>query len=133
VDRAGARHAIHVLEAAEFRTLYLHAGVTPAGWQGCRMVVVTPLLRELIGALDAPAQRPLAGAREAALTALVLDEMARAPMQALGVPMPDAQRGDKRLRQLCEAVLREPGERSTLAGWAAARRRERAHTGAAVS
>lgn len=113
-----ARHAIHVLEAAEFRTLYLHASVTPAGWQGCRMVVVTPLLRELIGALDAPALRPLASAREAALTALVLDEMARAPMQALGVPMPDAQRGDKRLRQLCEAVLREPGERSTLAGWA---------------
>jgi hypothetical protein len=37
----GARHAIHVLEAAEFRTLYLHAGVTPAGWQGCRMIVVS--------------------------------------------------------------------------------------------
>jgi hypothetical protein len=30
----GARHAIHVLEAAEFRTLYMHASVTPDGLGG---------------------------------------------------------------------------------------------------
>lgn len=113
----GARHAIHVLEAAEFRTLYMHAGVTPAGWNACRMIVVSPLLRELIPALDAPA--PLSPGREAALTQLVLDEITRANTQPLGIPMPHPQDGDKRLRALCEAVLRAPGERSTLAGWAA--------------
>jgi AraC-like DNA-binding protein len=113
----GARHAIHVLEAAEFRTLYMHPSVTPAGWQGCRMIVVSPLLRELIPALDA--QAPLSAMREAALAQLVLDEIAKADTQPLGVPMPHPQDGDKRLRALCEAVLRSPAERATLAGWAA--------------
>ena len=48
----GARHYISVLEAAEFRTLYIHASATPPGWQDCRVLVVSPLLREAIQALD---------------------------------------------------------------------------------
>lgn len=112
----GARHAVHVLEAAEFRTLYIDASATPEGWTGCRMVVVSSLLRELIHALDDPI-RP-APAREALLTQLVLDELCNAHTQALGVPMPHPQSGDKRLRTLCEAVLRAPAERATLAEWA---------------
>lgn len=115
----GARHAIHVLEAAEFRTLYIDASATPEGWSGCRMIVVSPLLRELVQALDAPAGKPLARPREEMLTGLVLDELVHADTQALGVPLPHAQHGDKRLRALCEAVLRAPSERATLAGWAA--------------
>jgi AraC-like DNA-binding protein len=112
----GARHAVHVLEAAQFRTLYIHASVTPGGWSGCRVIVVTPLLRELVHALDAA---PLPKAREAQLTGLILDEITHADMQALGVPLPNPQTGDKRLRALCEAVLREPSQRVTLAGCAA--------------
>jgi AraC-like DNA-binding protein/quercetin dioxygenase-like cupin family protein len=111
----GARHAVHVLEDAQFRTLYIDASVTPAGWSGCRVIVVSALLRELIQALDAP----LAPTREDLLVRLVLDEIARADPQALGVPLPSAQQGDKRLRSLCEAVLRAPSERATLAEWAA--------------
>lgn len=113
----GVRHAIHVLEAAEFRTLYLHADVTPEGWADCRMIVVSPLLRELIPALDAPG--PVPPPREAALTQLVMDEITHADTQPLGVPMPHPQNGDKRLRTLCEAVLRAPSQRATLAAWAA--------------
>jgi AraC-like DNA-binding protein len=116
----GARHAVHVLEDAEFRTLYIHASVTPAGWSGCRVIVVSPLLRELVRALDEfPAGAASARPREERITSLVLDEIARADMQALGVPMPNAQSGDKRLRALCEAVLRAPSQRASLAGWAA--------------
>lgn len=114
----GVRHAIHVLEAAEFRTLYMHAAVTPAGWTDCRMLVVSPLLRELIPALDDPGAT-MAPAREAALTQLVMDEITHADTQPLGVPMPHPQNGDKRLRTLCEAVLRAPSQRATLAAWAA--------------
>ncbi|MDB5946309.1 MAG: AraC family transcriptional regulator [Ramlibacter sp.] len=115
----GARHAIHVLEAAEFRTLYLDASAAPAGWERCRVIVVSPLLRELIQALDAPAGELLRKGREEGLTRLVLDEITCADTMALGVPLPHAQSGDKRLRALCEAVLRSPGDRTTLAGWAA--------------
>jgi AraC-like DNA-binding protein len=107
----GARHSIHVLEDAQFRTLYIDASATPAGWSACRVIVVSPLLRELVGALDA---QPLAREREQRLSQLVLDEIAHADIHALGVPMPRAQ-GDKRLRALCEAVLHAPAERPTLA------------------
>ncbi len=115
----GAHHHITVLEAAELRTLYLDASVTPAGWQGCRVLVVSPLLRELVHALDVGATAPRLGAREQWLSALVLDEISRADTQALGVPMPHPDTGDKRLRALCQAVLRAPSKRATLAGWAA--------------
>jgi AraC-like DNA-binding protein len=112
----GARHAVHVLEDAQFRTLYIDASITPPGWSGCRVIVVSPLLRELIQALDAAP--PPATAREELLSQLVLDEITHADIQALGVPLPHAQAGDKRLRALCEAVLRAPSQRATLAEWA---------------
>ena len=116
----GAQHHITVLEAAEFRTLYIHAGATPRGWSGCRVLVVSPLLRESISALDAATpSHPLSPAREQLLSGLVLDELTHADIQALGVPMPHPQSGDKRLRTLCEAVLRAPSQRATLAEWAA--------------
>jgi AraC-like DNA-binding protein len=116
----GAQHHITVLEAAEFRTLYIDASATPKGWSGCRVLVVSPLLRESISALDAASPRhPLAPSREQLLSGLVLDELTHADIQALGVPMPHPQTGDKRLRALCEAVLRAPAQRATLAEWAA--------------
>jgi AraC-like DNA-binding protein/quercetin dioxygenase-like cupin family protein len=115
----GARHAVHVLEDAQFRTLYIDASVTPVGWSGCRVIVVSPLLRELVQALDAPPGKPLAKAREERLSELVLDEITHADIQALGVPLPHAQAGDTRLRARCEGVLRAPSERATLAEWAA--------------
>jgi AraC-like DNA-binding protein/quercetin dioxygenase-like cupin family protein len=111
-----ARHSVHVLEAAQFRTLYIDASVAPASWRECRVLVVSPLLRELVPALDAPA---LAREREKLLTQLVLEELVAADTHDLGVPLPPAQSGNKRLRALCEAVLRAPAERATLAQWAA--------------
>lgn len=108
-------HCVDVLKAAEFRTLYLDASVTPPGWEGSRMLVVSPLLRELIGALDAGPDAQ----RERLLMPLVLNEIAQADVQSLAVPLPHAQHGDKRLRALCQAVLRAPAERATLAAWAA--------------
>jgi AraC-like DNA-binding protein/quercetin dioxygenase-like cupin family protein len=115
----GARHAVHVLEDAEFQTLYIDASVTPPGWSGCRVIVVSPLLRELVRALDVRPVTASARNREQRLGELVLDEIMQADIHALGVPMPSGAGGDKRLRALCEKVLREPSQRSTLADWAA--------------
>lgn len=115
----GARHSVHVLEDAQFRSLYIHASATPPGWSGCRVIVVSPLLRELVQALDTLPQEPAARQREAMLTGLVLDEITHADTQPLGVQLPPADSGDKRLRALCEAVLHAPAERATLAQWAA--------------
>ena len=138
----GAQHAITVIESAEFCTLYIDPSVVPADWSGCRVMVVSALMRELIHALDAavispqtappasPRIPPLAASftaprislmqhlREPMIVPLLLHEMTHATIQALGVPMPNPQSGDKRLRALCEAVLRAPAERATLAEWA---------------
>ena len=115
----GARHAVHVLETAQFRTLYVDASATPPGWDRCRVIVVSPLLRELVRALDTSQAGAVPRLREERLCGLVLDEIAQADTQSLGVPLPHPDTGDKRLRSLCEAVLRAPHERSTLAEWAA--------------
>jgi AraC-like DNA-binding protein len=106
----GARHAVTVLEATELRTVYLDPGATPPGWQGCRVMVVSNLMRELIRALEASTPSP----RDDALMALTLHEITHASTQALGVPLPR----DKRLRALCESVLQAPGRCATLTQWA---------------
>jgi AraC-like DNA-binding protein/quercetin dioxygenase-like cupin family protein len=110
----GAQHHITVLEAAEFRTLYIHKSRSPNGWTGCRVMVVSPLLREAVHSLD----MPIYAAREQWLSNLAIDEITHADTQDLGVPLPHPHTGDKRLRALCEAVMRAPGERATLTEWA---------------
>lgn len=109
------QHNVVVLETAELRTVDLDPSVTPTGWSDCRVLVVSKLLRELVHALE----DSVAGARDDAIMALAVDEMARATTQALGVPMPHPEHGDKRLRALCEAVLRDPAEKTQLREWVA--------------
>ena len=118
-------HAVTVVEDAEIRTLYLHPGVrflrdgplqpTPFEmWPDCRVLEVSPLLRELVVHLDvAPGAGP-ASEREHRLGDLVLDELRRAAPVRLGLALP----ADKRLRTLCEAVLDDPLRHATLDGWA---------------
>lgn len=118
-------HAITVVEDAEIRTLYLHPTArfmrdvhglpTPFEmWPECRVLEVSPLLRELVPHLDgAPGPVP-ASPREQRLADLVLDELRRAAPVRLGLALPT----DKRLRSLCEAVLDDPLRHATLDGWA---------------
>ena len=109
-----SRHTVAVLSTAELHTLYLDPSVAPPGWHTSRMLAVSPLLRELFLALE----HAEPGAREAHLSALVLLELAGAEAAPLGIPLPRAEGGDKRLRALCEAVLQAPAARGTLAQWA---------------
>ena len=95
----------HVLDD----TLGLRLVDPPEGWRDYRVLLVSALLRELIHALEG--SQP--GARDDHLMQLILAEMTSADTQSLGVALPR----DKRLRSLCEAVLRAPTERATLADW----------------
>jgi len=124
----GVQHAVTVVEDADLRTLYVHqprgrcgpgvAAAQQAPWQQCRVLEVSPLLRALVQEMPTQADgQPLAPAlarRERHLSALILDELQRAASVRLGVDMPR----DKRLRQLCEAVLADPTRHETLAEWA---------------
>ena len=82
-------------------------------WRRCRVLEVSPLLRELVEQMVALPTRKNA-ARERCLAALVQDELRRANPVPLGVGLPS----DKRLLALCEAVLDDPARHSTLQGWA---------------
>lgn len=136
----GVEHVVTVVEDADLRTLYLHqsapphpvgprpldgtttttaptAPPTPAtpDWRRCRVLEVSPLLRELVHELAHELAATRAGATRAqALGRLVEDELHRARPVPLGVGLP----ADKRLRALCEAVLDDPARHATLAGWA---------------
>lgn len=132
----GVEHAVTVLEDTHLVTLYLHqpdgacgpraalAAASADGdagdpWQHCRVLEVSDLLRALALQLDArPDDAPPPDAadlqREALLSALVADELARARPVRLGIALPR----DKRLRALCQAVIDEPARHATLAQWA---------------
>ena len=118
-------HAVTVVEDAEIRTLYIHpaarflrdgtADRTPfQQWPECRVLEVSPLLRELVVHLDEEPGTAPATAREQRLADLVLDELQRAAPVPLGLALP----ADKRLRALCESVLDDPLRHATLDGWA---------------
>lgn len=126
-------HVVHVVEAAELRTLYIHQRPGHAGpgapraqqapWRSCRVLEVSPLLRELVREMDdGPGGEPGGErsaerlARERLLGSLVLDELRRARPVPLGVALPQ----DKRLRALCEAVLAAPARHRRLDDWARA-------------
>jgi AraC-like DNA-binding protein len=112
---ADVPHSISLIEDAELRTVYLHRWLGPA-WEKCEVLEISPLLRALMLALDTtpdglPPVDPHAAQRERWIAPLLVDELERATQIRIDVPLP----GDKRLRQLCEALLRNPADRATLA------------------
>ena len=112
---ADVPHSITLVEDAELRTVYLHRWLGP-DWARCEVLEISPLMRALMLALDTtpdglPPADPAAPQRERWIAPLLVDELERAQQIRIDVPLPQ----DKRLRQLCEAVLRAPDDRATLA------------------
>jgi AraC-like DNA-binding protein len=112
---ANKSHSITLIEDAELRTVYLHIWLGP-DWEKCEVLEISPLLRALMLALDTtpdglPPADPNAAQRERWIAPLLVDELERATQIRIDVPLP----ADKRLRQLCESLLRNPANRATLA------------------
>ncbi len=112
---ANMPHSITLIEDAELRTVYLHSWLGPV-WERCEVLEISHLLRALMLALDTtpdglPPADPHAAQRERWIAPLLVDELERATQIRIDVPLP----ADKRLRQLCEALLRNPADRATLA------------------
>jgi AraC-like DNA-binding protein len=80
----------------------------------CRVLAVTPLLRELIvRATELPLHYDEDGPA-GHVVALILSELVGARALTLQLPMPN----EPRLASLCRALLAEPGDRRTLGQWA---------------
>lgn len=100
---AGVTHQIRTNGRVEMRTLYVQRAHARQVGDECRVIFVSPLLRELIvRAMQLPALYDERG-MEGRLMALILDEVARLPAQPLGLRMP----GDPRLLRLCERLLED--------------------------
>lgn len=110
----GLSHEVRMHGAVSMCSAYITSdavGVLPTG---CRVLKVSALLAS---ALEALAAEPLLydeAARGGHLSALILDEIARAPETALTLPLPR----DVRLRRICDALLKDPSLDIDLDGWA---------------
>jgi AraC-like DNA-binding protein len=112
---SGVRHSIVMSNDVTMRTLYLRKDAADGMPDVCRVIPVSPLLRELIvRATELPLhydERGPAGH----VVALILAELHGIDSLPLQLPMPR----DPRLRQLCQALLTAPGDARTLEEWAA--------------
>ncbi|VVE20566.1 AraC family transcriptional regulator [Pandoraea iniqua] len=110
-------HAIEMAGEVQMRTVFVAPGVRTALPAKCRVITVTPLLRELIlaaGTLTPAAVTSDVHCRDGRVVALMLDEIEQAPALSLHVPMPQ----HPALAALCMALIHDPSQPVTLAGWA---------------
>ena len=111
----GVVHQWTSLSRVTMRTIYIEAGVAQAFGDSCRVIEVSPLLRELIlSLLDEPIEYPLPGRGEH-LAMLILSELAAAETVPIAIPWPR----DRRLLAVCEGIVDDPGNPRTIEDWAA--------------
>jgi AraC-like DNA-binding protein len=106
----GITHELTMLSRVNMRTVYIDAAVAGGLAEGCKVLEVSPLLRELILALSAePVAYPLGGRGEH-LAWLILSELAAMETVPIAVPWPR----DRRLQALCADMMDHPGTSRTL-------------------
>jgi len=111
---AGTVHSIRMSGAVAMRTLYVEPDLARALPKDCKIVLMSGLLRELVlEAVRVPLDEDRNG-RMGHIEALILDEIGTLSAETLYLPMPR----DRRLRVICEMLLREPGRQDTLEQWA---------------
>jgi len=112
---AGVIHSIVMLGDTTMRTLYVRDDEATAMPTVCRVLSMSPLLRELVvRATELPVQYDESGPA-GHVVALILSELQGLQSLALQLPMPR----DRRLRGLCQALLDAPGDQRPLEAWAA--------------
>jgi AraC-like DNA-binding protein len=101
----GVLHELTMLSHVNLRTLYIDADAAGALVEDCRVLEVSPLLRELILALaQEPVDYPPDG-RGGDLARLILSELAAMETVPIAVPWPR----DRRLQALCAEIMARPG------------------------
>jgi AraC-like DNA-binding protein len=110
---ANIEHAVTIVETARLRPVFVAASRDPFPGETCKVLEVSPLLRELVAALEQLDPAAPSG-RSRLVSELILDELPRLATLPMRVPMP----ADKRLKALCDALLADPANTQTLGDWA---------------
>jgi AraC-like DNA-binding protein len=108
---AGVEHGIRMSGRVQMRTLYLRPSLSPRLPGDCRVLSVTPLLRELILRAVELETLDRRRARERHLVDLVLDELRTLPSTPLSLP----ELSDERARRVARALEAHPGDGRPLA------------------
>jgi AraC-like DNA-binding protein len=108
-------HRLEFSRPAAMRTLYVRPGDLPRTDRSCRVLAVSPLLRELILAVMPDTVPAMVSRRRRALFDLLAAELAEAPEVTLTLPLP----GDDRIRPLAERALADPGAVGSVTAWTA--------------
>lgn len=94
-------HWTRTIGASSIRTLYISPGQATLLHNGCVLVEVSPLLRELvIAALEIKGDISLTG-RNAKLIDLLMEELVAAPVSSMYLPSPNGER----LKGLCREIF----------------------------
>lgn len=106
-------HQILASGQVSMRTLYVHPGIDAGLPEGCCVVSVTPLLRELIlHVMDIPPLYALDGPDER-LMKVILDQIRGMDVAPLELPIPN----DPRLKKIYEHLAMRPEDNRTLEEW----------------
>ncbi|WP_026792306.1 AraC family transcriptional regulator [Pleomorphomonas oryzae] len=110
----GALHSVWMSGALEGYNAFIDPSVSHCLPQRCCAVSVSPLLRELMRRGARLPSLYEEGGANSRLLAVLLDEVAASKIEDLHLIMP----ADPKLRQLAEAMMAAPADRSTLEVWA---------------
>lgn len=109
----GLPHSNRATDNARISFLFIEPGAAQMP-QECCTLAVSPLLRELIGHLaDQGPVYPRSGPT-ARLVAVLLEQLAAAPVEQLHLPVSD----HPKIRRVADALEADPADRTTLAQWA---------------
>jgi AraC-like DNA-binding protein/mannose-6-phosphate isomerase-like protein (cupin superfamily) len=110
---AGVTHSITMLSEVATRSVYLEESAANGMAKQCRVLGISPLLRQLlIEAVDLPPEYEPLG-RAGKIMALLIDEIHAAPLLPLSLPLPN----DERLARRCRRFLERPTAQDTLERW----------------
>jgi AraC-like DNA-binding protein len=110
----GVPHSTRMVGEVSTRSVLIRPGLLPFG-DRCRVVGVSPLLRSLlVAAADVPPEYDLDG-RDGLVMALLVAELALAPVIPLSAPFPKS----PALAARCHAFLERPDAHETIDDWSA--------------
>lgn len=110
---AGMPHSVRMVGAVQTRSVMIDQTVSAMLATTCRVVTVSPLLRQLlVSASEVPAEYDVDG-RDGLVMALLVAEISRAPVIPIVVPFPR----HAALAQRCHSFLERPQAGETIDQW----------------
>ncbi|MDY7219858.1 helix-turn-helix transcriptional regulator [Denitrificimonas sp. JX-1] len=111
---AGVKHQVQCSAQTQIRSLYIDHQVITNPPSSCRVVEVSPLLKELIRAFGELPVEYDENSAEGRLAAVLLDQLTYAPDMGFMLPLPK----DKRLQRIVSQLQKHPDATDSLSLWA---------------